>query len=109
MDDNRALAVWVCTGSIVSAAVWGVSGREGDGFPALCEWVRWFVLEGPIDIALSGLSTISLIIAVINCRRFFLYRDTDYLRYSRGASIAGLTAAVTALVVHLTREGLMHM
>lgn len=99
MNDNRALAIWVSISCIVPAAVWGAAGRGGEGF----EWLRWFVLEGPIDIALSGLCMISLVLAFINYGRFLSYRDTDYLRNFHGASIAALTAAVTVLVVHLIR------
>lgn len=109
MNGNRALAVWVSMGGIASAAVWGGVGRGGDGFPAHGEWLRWFVLEGPIDIALWGLCIISLILAFINYRWFLSYQDTDYLRNFHGDLNAALTAAVTVLVVYLIREGVIHV
>ena len=109
MNDSRSLAIWASMGGIVSAAVWGAIGRGGADSASLYEWIEWFVLEGPIDIALFGLCMTSLILALINYSRFLSYRDTDYLRNFHGASIAAFTSAVLDLVVHLIREGLIHL
>lgn len=109
MNDNRSLAVWVSMGGIVSAAVWGAIGRGGADSASLYEWIEWFVFEGPAEVTALGLCMTSLILALINYSRFLSYRDTDYLRNFHGASIAALASAGVDLVVHLIREGLIHL
>ena len=109
MNDNRALAIWVSISCIVPAAVWGAIGRGGADSASLYEWIEWFVLEGPAEVALLGLCMTSLILALINYSRFLSYRETDYLRNFHGASIAAFTSAMLDLGVHLIREGLIHL